>query len=154
MTGNESQGHGGGIILMDNIDAVIARTSVVNNHAGGYLGGIDIEGTTATITNVTVSGNTSGYGGGIGLSAGAGVDISNSIVWDNTGEEVFNYDGSINVIYSDIQGGYEGEGNINADPLFIDADAGDYGLQMDSPCIDAGTADLNQDGVADIIEYM
>ena len=61
VTGNESQGHGGGIILMDNIDAVIARTSVVNNHAGGYLGGIDIEGTTATITNVTVSGTTSGY---------------------------------------------------------------------------------------------
>ena len=152
--GNEAEGDGGGIILMDNIDAVISRTSVVNNHAAGYIGGIDVSVTTATITNVTVIGNTSGAGGGIGMSGGSSVDIANSIVWDNTGEEVWNYYSSVNVIYSDIQGGYEGEGNINADPLFIDVDAGDYGLQIESPCIDAGTADLDQDGVEDITDYL
>ena len=139
---------------MDNIDAVISRTSVVDNHAAGYIGGIDLSLTTATVTNVTVIGNTSGNGGGIGLSGGSSVDIANSIVWDNTGEEVWNYYSSVNVIYSDIQDGYDGVGNINADPLFIDADAGDYGLQEGSPCIDAGTADLDQDGVEDIIEYL
>jgi len=55
VTGNESEGDGGGIILMDNIDAVITRTSVVNNHAVGYIGGIDVTGSSVTITNVTVA---------------------------------------------------------------------------------------------------
>ena len=113
-----------------------------------------ITGSSVTITNVTVSENTSGNGGGIGVSGYSIVDIANSIVWDNTGEEVWNYYSSVNVIYSDIQGGYAGVGNINADPLFIDVDAGDYGLQIESPCIDAGTADLDQDGVEDITDYL
>ena len=147
---NESEAYGGGIILIDNIDAVISRTSVVNNHAAGYTGGIRLYNTTATITNVTVSENTSGGGGGIGVISDSGVDIANSIVWDNTGEEVAINSSSANVTYSDIQGGYEGEGNMNADPLFTDADNDDFTLQPESPCIDAGTADLDFDGTDDI----
>ena len=139
---------------MDNIDAVISRTSVVNNHATGYIGGIDVVSTSSTINNVTVIGNTSGNGGGIGVSENANVDIANSIVWVNTGTDLMLQDASVNVIYSDIQCGYAGVGNINADPLFIDVDAGDYGLQIESPCIDAGTADLDQDGVEDITDYL
>jgi hypothetical protein len=59
------------------------------------------------------------------------------------------------ITYSDIQGGFNGEGNIDTDPLFVDAANGDYHLMsqsgrwnpaseswiMDdvtSPCIDAG----------------
>ncbi|MHC4708055.1 MAG: PGF-pre-PGF domain-containing protein, partial [Planctomycetota bacterium] len=62
---------------------------------------------------------------------------------------------SINATFSDIQGGWEGEGNIDADPLFADPDKGDYHLKSEygrwdaasgswvvdevtSPCIDAG----------------
>ena len=48
------------------------------------------------------------------------------------------------ITYSDI---YQNEGvygdpndmNINADPLFLDPNAGDYHLQTDSPCVDAGS---------------
>jgi hypothetical protein len=111
--------------------------------------------TTAAITNVTVSGNTSG-GGGIGISENANVDIANSIVWNNTGTEVMVLNASVNVTYSDIQGGYDGVGNINVDPLFVNtlpAFPIDYGIQLDSPCIDAGTADIDQDGTDDITEY-
>lgn len=43
--------------------------------------------------------------------------------------------------YSDIQGGWSGIGNINADPLFVDTANGDYRLQGGSPCIDAGIQD-------------
>jgi hypothetical protein len=46
---------------------------------------------------------------------------------------------SIDITHSDIQGGFGGEGNIDADPLFVDSDNGDYHLTADSPCIDAGT---------------
>ena len=38
--------------------------------------------------------------------------------------------------YSDIEGGWPGQSNINSDPLFADADGR---LSAKSPCIDAGT---------------
>ena len=41
-------------------------------------------------------------------------------------------------MYSTIEGGYAGEGNIDNDPLFTDAGAGDYRLLPCSPAIDAG----------------
>ncbi|MCB9768927.1 MAG: right-handed parallel beta-helix repeat-containing protein [Candidatus Omnitrophica bacterium] len=42
------------------------------------------------------------------------------------------------VSYSLIEGGHQGEGNIDADPLFVDPKNGDYRLRYGSPCIDAG----------------
>jgi hypothetical protein len=64
--------------------------------------------------------------------------MANCILWDG-GDEIWNNDGStIDITYSDVQGGYPGPGNINADPLFIDPDNGDFRLSPDSPCIDAG----------------
>jgi hypothetical protein len=152
VSGNQTDSDGGGIGLQDTVDAIITRTSIVNNHAAEYIGGIDINSTFATLNNVTVSGNTSVAGGGVGLS-NAYVDITNSIVWDNTGNEVWVYSGSATVAYSDIEGGFGGEGNIDADPLFTDVDNGDYTLQGNSPCKDAGTADTDGDGDEDIIDY-
>ncbi len=40
--------------------------------------------------------------------------------------------------YSDIQGGYAGEGNIALEPVLADPASNDYHLQRASPCIDAG----------------
>ena len=42
------------------------------------------------------------------------------------------------VTYCDIQGGYGGTGNIDADPFFVNPSASDYHLQPGSPCIDIG----------------
>ncbi|MFH0765320.1 MAG: choice-of-anchor D domain-containing protein [Calditrichota bacterium] len=59
--------------------------------------------------------------------------------------------------YSNIQGGQDGiddnhniditwgDGNIDADPLFVDPDHGDYHLTENSPCIDAGDPDSRPD---------
>ncbi len=41
------------------------------------------------------------------------------------------------VAFSDVQGGFAGIGNIDADPLFVDPANGDYRLRPGSPCIDA-----------------
>ena len=60
---------------------------------------------------------------------------------------------TLQISYSNIEGGYEGEGNIDISPLFSDAENDDYSLQSASPCIDAGTADLDADGIDDIIDY-
>lgn len=42
------------------------------------------------------------------------------------------------VSYSDVQGGWVGTGNIDADPYFVDPENGDFHLTVESPCIDAG----------------
>ncbi|MHC4285115.1 MAG: choice-of-anchor Q domain-containing protein, partial [Planctomycetota bacterium] len=56
-------------------------------------------------------------------------------------------DSTIDITYSNVQGGWPGEGNIDADPRFVepgywDANGvwidGDYHLLPDSPCIDTG----------------
>ena len=58
-----------------------------------------------------------------------------------------------NLGYNDIFGNSDsnyvncepGEGSISQDPLFVDAENGDYRLQIDSPCIDAGDPDSPRD---------
>ena len=153
--GNETDSNGGGMQLDDDVEALIIRTAVFDNSASENIGGIDVMNTSATMTNVTISGNTSSMHGGVGI-ANADVDITNSIVWNNTGDEVWispQEGGSATVSYSDIESGYDGQGNIDADPLFTDAGIGDYTLSSDSPCIDAGIADMDGDGEDDINEY-
>jgi hypothetical protein len=62
-------------------------------------------------------------------------------MWNNIPTEIYPYSNSIiDVFYSDIQYGWAGEGNINADPLFITSWPTDYTLPPGSPCIDAGTS--------------
>ena len=84
--------------------------------------------------------------------------LTNSILWNNSPESIFissNLDhfSTPVITYSDVEGGWEGLGNIDADPLFTDPENGDYSLQDGSPCIDAGTADIDGDGVDDITDY-
>ncbi|WP_288428400.1 choice-of-anchor Q domain-containing protein [uncultured Spirosoma sp.] len=69
--------------------------------------------------------------------------VKNSIVRNNTAQNqpFLYYAGSTstaNVTYSDIQGGFSGTGNIDADPLFVDSRANDYRLRSGSPAINAG----------------
>ena len=47
----------------------------------------------------------------------------------------------------DIEGGWPGTGNNDADPLFVDPDNGDFRLQPDSPSIDAGDNAVVSQGV-------
>ncbi len=68
--------------------------------------------------------------------------ITNCIMWGDTattGLEIDNYGASNPIVtYSDVEGGYPGEGNINADPLFVGYP--NLHLKSGSPCIDTGTA--------------
>ncbi len=43
--------------------------------------------------------------------------------------------------WSDIDGGYPGEGNFNVDPFFLESGEHPYGLQDESPCLNRGAAD-------------
>ena len=86
-----------------------------------------------TVTNCTFTSNTGA--GGMWNRSFTSPTLTNCIFWGN-GTEIYNYENSTaSVTYSDVQGGWAGTGNINADPLFADADGR---LLAASPCIDAG----------------
>ena len=65
--------------------------------------------------------------------------MTNSIIWDNSPQSIYTSSGTPLITYSDIEGGWEGEGNIDDNPQFTDPDNGDYTLMETSPCIDTGT---------------
>ena len=107
-----------------------------------YGGAIRCSYSSATIINCTLWGNTADYGGGIYCEDYSSATITNSILWNNSPQEIELADSTNNSVvnYCDIQGGYTGNANINADPLLVNAAAGDFHLQGRSPCIDAGTS--------------
>jgi len=82
----------------------------------------------------TLAGN---KGSGIYGDDASAPKLVNCILWNNAGVSIKG--GNPEVMYSCIEGGFIGEGNLWADPLFRDADAGNYHLESDSSCIDAGT---------------
>ncbi len=104
---------------------------------------------TSSITNCTFTLNEVTEQGGviwcdIPLSIDDSITLKNCILWGNTaseGSEIYEKEKPIIVTYSNIQGGHDGEGNIDADPLFVDAANDDLHLQGALPCIDTGTAD-------------
>ncbi|GAH15927.1 unnamed protein product, partial [marine sediment metagenome] len=80
------------------------------------------------------------------MQYGGSTTITNSILWNDNVAEIGGVDGvgTVTVSYSDVQGGYTGTGNINRDPLFVNAaDSQNGGLALDigSPCWDAGEDD-------------
>ena len=65
--------------------------------------------------------------------------IAYNDLWNN-GTNYYNYlGGSFNPI--------PGTGEIHENPLFIDPGNDNYGLQADSPCIDSGDPDFDEDGI-------
>jgi hypothetical protein len=64
--------------------------------------------------------------------------MTNCILWEDSESEIYNYESAPIVTYCDVQGGYTGTGNIDADPMFTNPDVSNFTLQYNSPCIDAG----------------
>lgn len=94
----------------------------------------------STLRECTVVANSaSGVAGGLLASTGSHT-MRNSILRWNTGsgQIATTLGGVITVTYSDVQGGYAGTGNIDADPLFFGPLHGDFHLKPGSPCIDTG----------------
>lgn len=131
-------GWGGGIYCSQ---ITIHNSIISNNTALGYEGeGGGINGGCTVVNCTIVNNSTTGVDGGI---CGPAV-VKNSIIWANVGTKQISNLADVN--YSDVQGGYEGTGNINADPCFVTGPEGDYylsqiaaGQAVDSPCVDAGS---------------
>ena len=117
---------------------------VFMGHDGGF----------PTLVNCTISGN---GGGALYAEAVSGATLTNCILWDNGTGEAIREEGSpvVTASYCNIEGGWAGRGNIDADPCFADPENGDFHLKsqggrreandeswvaddVTSPCIDAG----------------
>ena len=129
---------GGGIQTNFTTDCIIYECLLINNFAeygGGifYAGDVNLD-----IVNCTIHGNVAdSLGGGI-YGEFSNPDLINLIIWNNFPDQINKYSGETDAIYSDIEGGWPGEGNIDSDPLFLKPDSLDFNLLSDSPCIDAG----------------
>jgi predicted outer membrane repeat protein len=140
---SDNYGTGGGGLSMWEPGSTFTGTNllIVDNRSGPGPAGIALSDSSGgQLMNVTVVGNDSatGFDGAEISGPASGFPIVNSIFWGN-GTDGANLGGNnLNVSYSDVQGGFAGTGNINADPLFIGG--GDYHLGVGSPCIDKGTS--------------
>jgi hypothetical protein len=120
---------GGGMRIQNNSNPQIVNNTIVNNHCNSNSGGIDILSSTPVIKNCIVYGNTATYDPQIYPT------------------------GYKNVTNSDVEGGWTGKGNINADPKFISPTTGsgtgykgysaDWGLSSGSPCMNGGAISLS-----------
>jgi hypothetical protein len=136
----ENSAEYGGGMFNDNISSpLLANVTFAGNEADYGGGMFNYEGSSPVLTNCTFEGNAATWGGGAVFNAGDSSPVlTNCILWGDTSPEIYNEDSTPVITYSDVQGGYSGEGNINADPLFVDAASGDYHLSLGSPCIDVG----------------
>lgn len=175
LTGNTAYSNGGGGLYNAGVVTLANCTLTGNAATNGGGGGLNNYFGTATLTSCTVAGNSATSGGGLanvcgaftatnctitGNSAsfygpglfynstyGGTTTLTNDILYGDSGVEVY---GSATATYCDVQGGYTGSGNINADPLFVSAPLNLH-LQPDSPCTGAGTSSgapaTDKDGV-------
>jgi predicted outer membrane repeat protein len=164
--GNAATTVGGG--MCNEISDPTMTNCIFRGNTAGDTGGAMMNWSSSpAVANCTIIGNTAATeGGGMYNESNSEPNVANSILWGNSPNQIVdvdvpdpNWDSSTTVICSDVQGGWVGTGNIDADPCFVDAhnpapNSWNLRLTMYSPCIDAGdnnsvsadTADLDGDG--------
>jgi len=116
-------------------DSVLKNFVIRNSTAAVF-----IPGSSPTIRNLTLVNNE--YG--ITAYTWAEPDISNCIFWNNSEVDLFQCEAR----YSCIEDGGQGRGNISADPLFVDAENGDYHLRSEGWCWSTKTKSWTYDDYA------
>jgi len=132
----------GGGIYCSNSNPTISNNIIMGNSAFEG-GGVSCDGANPTITNNTITGNTAdSLGGGIFCGNSSNPVITNTIVWNDSAEvgfEIFTDGTSLpDITYSNVQGGWSGNGNIDCDPFFCIPDISNYYLADNSCCIGTG----------------
>jgi hypothetical protein len=152
---NNSRCKGAGIVTWNTELSYTGGPQIINNiiknNTGGTLGGGMFLGglvsNSATLINNTINSNYATLGGAIYIGRDAAYPshpiIINSIMWNNSSSIFVNTGSTVNVVYSDVEGGYTGVENINANPLFSDTL---FNLSDSSPCIGAGIDSIEISG--------
>jgi len=138
-------GKGGGICCDSSRTPItISGCTIVGNSASGLGanpgagGGMYLSIYSGSVQHCTIIGNSAEMAGGIYCDAYGGMTITNCIVRSNKAPQGAQISGTSSVTYSNVEGGWFGIGNIDANPLFADLASGDYHLSAGSPCIDTG----------------
>lgn len=146
---------GGGAVFLHEGTPIFTNCLFYGNVAGD-AGAILIQDGISTFLNCTVADNDATYGAGGGLfDQLATAVVKNSIFWGNSavrgGNQIYNdSSSSTTVTYSDVEGGWTGTGNINSDPVFVNASGGDYLIAPTSPCRNTGSNTLLPADVGDL----
>jgi predicted outer membrane repeat protein len=115
------------------INCVFASNTASSDGGALFVDGIS----TIRVVNCTLTNNVAiGNGSGIFNGALVNTTVTNCILWGNVGSELA---GPATVTFSNVQGGFAGQGNIDANPLFLNPLNTDLRLSCGSPCLDAGT---------------
>jgi Right handed beta helix region len=126
---NSTSGAGSALLVASGSSVQANDCLFIGNHSiapGGQPGSV-IEGP-ALLRHGTVVANTDSQGLGAPV---VDATLENSIVWNDLLPSAA---GTTVATYSDVRGGWPGQGNIDQDPLLD----GNYQLSAGSPCIDAG----------------
>ncbi len=170
---NTSASRGGALYMIDS-DPVVTDNVMINNMTDSRAGAIYFYTSSPTLTNNLFAGNYSGSRGGAfylyeshpvfinntivnntGVDFGGGCygylsspTFTNCIVWGNQaieGLQMMFSSGTAAVTYCDVQGGWTGTGNLDADPMFVTGTFGEFYLSQlmsgepaTSACTDAG----------------
>ena len=169
-TGNWANCGGGAGIVNWYSNPILSNCMFSGNTVGerwGDAGGgmLNIAASSVVLTNCTFAGNSAPNGDALACNfwrseSPSNIEATNCIFWDGDNGIWNNDNSAINITYSDVQGGWKGKGNIDADPCFVSPGYwgheddpniivepndpyamwfdGDYHLLPDSPCIDAG----------------
>jgi len=122
------------------INNIIAGNSATRGGALFFALNSDVR-----LINNTIINNQASYGGAIYVKDSNPV-LMNSIIWNNhapTNAAIYFESGTAKAAHCDIQGGWTGTENINADPLFADTL---FHLSDGSPCIGTGIASFDFGG--------
>ena len=144
-----SHNYGGAGIFTENSFISINNSLIANNFSSSpphnedtLTGGIVAMNSILELDNNTFYGNSGEYyGGAIYFDTSSSGIITNSIFWENEGPEGIT--GLATITYSNVQGGWDGEGNIDATPLFCNPDSGDFTLASNSPALGSGEGGAN-----------
>ncbi len=149
IVGNRAALYGGGVYSMWK-SVSLANCPIVGNTGGGVYN----DGGSMTLMNCALVGNVGGGAFMYGWPHTQSLLLANCVAWANSGFQIQGYgqDATPTVRFSDVQGGYAGQGNIDADPLFVrqpgagpdnrwgtaDDDYGNLRPQAGSAVVDAG----------------
>ena len=160
---------GGGMLVWVESDPTVINCRFIGN-SNGLGGAVRIRGATPRFVNCEFANNTANLGGAISLlgvlsaprmftnctivnntamTSGGGIFnffsseiFTNCIIRNNSPDQI---SGEQSVAYSNVEGGWPGVGNIDADPIFVDPGNGDYRLSPGSPANDAGVNNVIAD---------
>lgn len=112
----------------------------VGNTAGTSTGAMHNTFSSApTVANCTFYGNSAANAGAVSdNSSGIATLYANCIFWNNSPTQIETYEATPLVTYCCVEGGWPGAGNIDSDPLFVDAASNDLHLTYPSPCRNTG----------------